>query len=375
MPWLRRFSGKWYLEWREGRGQKAPKRCRAVSRNKEIALAALKKLVERTERAHWGLGLGDLTPKEWSQRHLSDLRRRVDSGDLAEASLARTGEVFGHFLGWLKEDHPELRTLSQIDAALLRSYQLARGAVQPGLWSRRARAKTVNTEISLLSPAFRQAVRDGILARNPLEGLHRLKEKDSRPARELSPAQAAKLLQAAGETDAALVPYLVGYLYTGARRSELYAVEWADVDLRRGMLKLQNLKTHRDAGDRWRPIPIHRELDPVLRARRFLPGPWPAIPDQSLRNRFLRLTRAARMPWLTRLHDLRHTFASILISEGADLFTVGKLLGHRDPKTTTRYAHLQREALIRAVAKVKYEKVDRPARPGRSRGSRSGTGP
>lgn len=50
------------------------------------------------------------------------------------------------------------------------------------------------------------------------------------------------------------------------------------------------------------------------------------------------------------LHDLRHTFASRLVERGASLYQVGKLLGHRDPRMTARYAHLSTEGLAGVVA-------------------------
>jgi len=54
-----------------------------------------------------------------------------------------------------------------------------------------------------------------------------------------------------------------------------------------------------------------------------------------------------------RFHDLRHTFSSMLINQGVDLYTVGKLLGHSSPVTTQRYAHLQQATLEKAVRKLK----------------------
>lgn len=50
-----------------------------------------------------------------------------------------------------------------------------------------------------------------------------------------------------------------------------------------------------------------------------------------------------------RIHDLRHTSASLAIKQGADLYTVSKLLGHRNIATTTRYAHLEMKQLIKAT--------------------------
>jgi site-specific recombinase XerD len=55
----------------------------------------------------------------------------------------------------------------------------------------------------------------------------------------------------------------------------------------------------------------------------------------------------AGMPWL-RIHDLRHAYASILVSSGRTLYEVQQLLGHRDPQVTQRYAHLSNQALLSA---------------------------
>ena len=53
-----------------------------------------------------------------------------------------------------------------------------------------------------------------------------------------------------------------------------------------------------------------------------------------------------------RLHDLRHTFAAILASEGLSLPTIGALLGHTQPQTTARYAHLLDDPLRAAAERV-----------------------
>ena len=52
-----------------------------------------------------------------------------------------------------------------------------------------------------------------------------------------------------------------------------------------------------------------------------------------------------------RLHDLRHTYASIAIAQGETVLTIGRLLGHRDPETTLKYTHLS-DAMAREAADV-----------------------
>ncbi len=70
-----------------------------------------------------------------------------------------------------------------------------------------------------------------------------------------------------------------------------------------------------------------------------------------LRKPFERACRAAGVEDF-RIHDLRHTFASMAVSSGADLYAVQRLLGHRDISMTQRYAHLAEEDLRRATERV-----------------------
>ena len=53
-----------------------------------------------------------------------------------------------------------------------------------------------------------------------------------------------------------------------------------------------------------------------------------------------------------RLHDLRHSAASEMVNEGVDLYTVGVVLGHKDPRSTARYSHHRADTLAAAVGKI-----------------------
>lgn len=350
MAFLRKHGKVWHIVWKEGGKQ----RSKRVSNDRQIAAEKLRSFTERQDRRAAGLEGWDLFLGEWAEEHVKQLQVRQASGELAPATVERAREAMIHFLTWMATDHPNLRRISQVTPELLSEYRMARTVRRPGLWRCKAKAKTINTEVFLLSPAFRAAVKHGALRINPATELRKLREKDSKAPRDLAPAEAKRLLAVSRKAFPDLHPYLVGYLHTGARRGELFAVEWQDVDLDGRMLTLKNLKTHRDSRDRTRVVPIHPALARVLRGRRGLERPWPEIPHESLRREFGRAARAAKLPWLTRLHDLRHTFAGALVSAGVELYAVGKLLGHRSPMTTQRYARHRAEALRDAVGKLKF---------------------
>ena len=141
-------------------------------------------------------------------------------------------------------------------------------------------------------------------------------------------------------------------LFTGCRLQEVLTLQWDDVDFDRSEMRLRDSKTGArivqlspPALDLLASLP--RELDnphviPGLKAGRSLVNlqkPWRAIRE------------AARLNDV-RLHDMRHSFASVAVSSGQSLPMIGKMLGHKQAVTTQRYAHLQRAALRQATADV-----------------------
>jgi integrase len=132
-------------------------------------------------------------------------------------------------------------------------------------------------------------------------------------------------------------------LFTGARSGEIAAAQWRHVDYERRLIRLSDSKTNEP-----RTIHLSDAAVEVLRAIPHL-GPYiivGAVPGEPCKN----LSRA----WIiartyagladVRLHDLRHSYASLAAGRGVSLQMIGKLLGHRSPQTTARYAHLARDA-------------------------------
>ena len=139
-------------------------------------------------------------------------------------------------------------------------------------------------------------------------------------------------------------------LYTGMRRGELFSLKWSDVNFRRKIITIRDPKGGLDE-----TIPLNKMAEEVLKehpdtASEFVfPGEGGQLRKKSPRS-LNRIKLKAQLPEDFRmLHGLRHVYASHLASSGkVDLYTLQKLLTHKSPLMTQRYAHLRNEALMDA---------------------------
>jgi integrase len=139
-------------------------------------------------------------------------------------------------------------------------------------------------------------------------------------------------------------------LLTGARRNEITHAKWENIDVQNGSLLVPISKSGKP-----RIVVFNTAACDVVRALPRLegnpyvfPSPTTGRPCPSLFFPWDRVRKRAGIPDV-RLHDLRHSFASVLVNEDCPLYDIQKLLGHANPKTTQRYAHLRREKLVRTA--------------------------
>ncbi len=170
-------------------------------------------------------------------------------------------------------------------------------------------------------------------------------------------------------------------IHTGLRWGEMAGLHWHRVDLARGVLRV--VETYDEGagvvkgypkGKRARDVPLTEALVETLTARQESAAAECGVPHafgqcrsglvltteegRPLRNSnwsYRVWTKAVEASGLgpVRIHDCRHTYASWLLQAGMPLAEVGQLLGHMDPKTTQRYAHLAgtpREAVLAALS-------------------------
>jgi integrase len=220
---------------------------------------------------------------------------------------------------------------------------------------------TANRVIAICSKMFSLAIRWGMRDDNPCRGVERNYE--AKRKRYLSPAELARLTAALAEHPNNQVANIVRLLLlTGARSGEVMAARWSDIDLSEGVWTKPG-STTKQKTDHVVPLSAPaQQLLSEIRAEQIAsgrhPGPWIFPSPESSTGRVTYIARAWRAICKSagieglRIHDLRHSFASRLASGGASLPLIGALLGHGNPATTARYAHLFQDPQRAAVERV-----------------------
>jgi len=214
---------------------------------------------------------------------------------------------------------------------------------------------TATRTVGLLGGIMSFAVSRQMRSDNPVRGVKRYPDKKGETF--LSSSQLAELGNAlAGLETEGANPFAIAIIrllaFTGARKTEIASLKWSELDLERGYLRLDDSKTGAKI------IPIGAPACEILAAQTAIdssPYVFPASSGtgyfQGVERVWARLKERAGFPKL-RLHDLRHSFASIGLARGDALPVIGAILGHADVKTTSRYAHLADDPVRQAANSI-----------------------
>lgn len=215
-----------------------------------------------------------------------------------------------------------------------------------------AKPGSANCLLILLRAMFNLALRWEIphLYANPTKGVPLYEENNQRD-RYLSSEEAQRLYQAVCASESPMLRYIVPMLIlTGARKREVLDARWEDLDVANRRWRIAMTKSGKA-----RHVPLS---DGVLQVLQLVPRlsdcAW-VFANPATRKPFVSIfyawntarTRAGLAD--VRIHDLRHSFASLLVNSGRTLYEVQHLLGHTQIKTTQRYAHLSQETLLEAA--------------------------
>jgi integrase len=185
----------------------------------------------------------------------------------------------------------------------------------------------------------------------PLGFAIKLPRVDNKKTEFLTPEEVERLLEAIrNDKHPQAGNIMLVALYTGMRRSEILGLQWRDVDFQNGFINIAVSK-----GGRAQKIPLNdgarQVFESIEKGKGGYVFPGNLGDKRSNINRAINVIKtAAGLPDDFRpLHGLRHHFASMLASSGAvDLYTLQKLLTHKDHRMTERYAHLHDDTLKRA---------------------------
>jgi integrase len=328
--------------------------------------------------------IGEVT--DWrttaARKEASDLKKKIDTGidPLAVIQAEREAPIMGDLIDKFEQEH----VAKKLRASTAADYKrMIRTHVRPhfdkhmkvadvkfsdidALHRKLTDAGTgyrANRVIALCSKMFALAVRPWEMrSDNPVKGI--AKNKEMKRKKYIKPDELERLTQALRDDPSQQAANIIRILLmTGARRGEVLAMRWEHIDLTEGKWSKPASSTKQNE-DHIVPLsaPV-RQLLSEINQEQGGPSSGYVFPSTdsatghfaAIKEAWIRITKRAGITGL-RIHDLRHSFASQAISGGAPLAVVGALLGHSDPSTTARYAHLfddvQRAATERVGAVI-----------------------
>lgn len=327
----------------------------------------------------------------------SELKMRIDRGEdpMAEVEADRNAKTVSDLCGEF-----ELRHLAKVRPATKRDYEaLIRREILPAMKhlkvadvtfsdvddlhrriTKRGAMYLANRAVAILSKMFSLALKWGWrdnASGNPAKGIERNQE--VKRHRYLSLKELARLTSAlAQHHDVQAVNIIRLLVLTGARRNEVQSAKWADIDIEAGVWTKPGSMTKQKTIHR---VPLSAPAMQVLadlrsKADQARTSSEYIFPGRGNKNHRIELKKDWRELCIAadlvdteteidakgqervivtpnaRLHDLRHTYASVLASAGLSLPVIGALLGHSQPATTARYSHLMDDPLRQATERV-----------------------
>ncbi|OAQ20349.1 tyrosine-type recombinase/integrase [Thermosulfurimonas dismutans] len=284
---------------------------------------------------------GTMTFSEFWRKHYWDYS--VKACRNSERWLLRKSEIYEHHL---KKVFGNVR-LRDITVKMIEEYKARR--VSEG-----AKPGTVNSELAVLKHALGYAVKIEELESNPAKKVS-LVRAEERPPYFLSEEEIKRLLEACSPGIRPIVAFM---LATGLRRENALKLRWDQVNLKERYLRIpaSEYKARREL-----IIPLSDAALKILKARpRHISSPyvfWHGPEGKPYRGdgfyaSFKRAVKRAGLPPHVRVHDLRHTYASLAIKNGVNPIILQHLLGHRTYQMVLRYVHLDQQTKLQEANKI-----------------------
>jgi integrase len=306
---------------------------------------------DMTEARAAGIRAERIEGKRLSRKEIKDQREAHEQAEKERWTVARLWAEYRNQKGdyrTLKTDttyynryleapfgRKEPRDIIQMDVDRLRIKLLKSKAPQ-----------TVKHVLVLLKRIANFGVKKGLSA--GLQFTIEMPRLNNEKTEDLTPDELSRLLEAIEKANCVQAANLMRMaLFSGMRRGELFRLQWADLDFERGFIHLRDTKGGKD-----QTIPMNAEARKILEGHERTGSAF-VFPGRKGKQRVdihrttSRIKNAAGLSKDFRpLHGLRHVYASMLASSGkVDMYTLQKLMTHKSPQMTQRYAHLRDESL------------------------------
>jgi excisionase family DNA binding protein len=339
----RRPGGRWTIDFRDECGKRKQKVIRNAQTYDDALLALEGEISDAFSRKY---GFREAARKvvfsDFAEKYLEDYAKPNKKSWKSDYYYLKA-----HLL-----PHFGKRLLQEIRRSDVEGYKSKR-------FKEKSKGSTVNRELAVLRKIFNTAIDWDYLKENPVARVTFFSEINNQRTRYLIGEEEANLLSSAREP---LRSILVLALNTGMRLGEILALKWSSVDTGKTEIRLTFTKSNKI-----RVIPINPLVFSELTKLEvtghhsdyvFL-NPKTKRPYVDIGRAFAGACKRAKVKGL-RFHDLRHTFASRLIQQGADIITVKDLLGHSSVRMTERYTHSNSELKKKAVDKLADQTLRKP---------------
>ncbi len=333
----------WYLRLKNERGSNTYRKLGTV---KELSLAQARKLAQQIKAEHAKTVKVDrsiaLAPAPAEMTWSTFIANHVAPFCKAHIRSAKRYDQLERGYVCPRVGHLPLSQITLKHAQLLHVDMVEKEKLSPA---------TADHAIKYMRRALNLAVQWDYLQKNPLKSFELFKV-DNQVENYLNEEQLQRLLTVLRtDPNRTVCHILMLLLSTGARANEAMTATWKNISVESRVWKVDAV---RSKSKRSRSIPLNDsalwvigQLDTQLTSEYLFPSPITGLPYLAITRPWYRLRKKAGVK--IRIHDLRHGFASMLVSSGRSLYEVQQILGHSDPKVTMRYAHLSSKALQEAA--------------------------
>lgn len=274
------------------------------------------------------------------------------------------------FCGFIKDRYPKIILLKEVSPEIIAAYK--------SYCMGRVSLTTAHNCIKVVKTMFNWSVEHNppFIKDDPAKRVKNLTKKKIKEGQKtiliLTLEELEKFVSYTQKNYPELYPIYMVFMYTGARKTELYTLEWDDIDFDRKVIKIRYKKGFIPKTDE-RDLPLHSKLAEIIKSIPrngkfvFLDGKKPFLyPDAKKKKGYYeshkpyrclgKIMAAIGKPEFTSIHWLRHSYATIITkAEGIEFARA--VLGHTDIETTQRYVHYDRDYLQENLNKI--EALDR----------------